>query len=130
MKNIKSKEEDIMSQKILIPRMQMVEAQFFEALQANGVETALDECIKAKHNPLYIPEVADARIAAAKDSPLFQNWLTTPSVRVTGKSKGGKKVVVYGHVPNYFSNPSNIRKAREAGLRNGAGIMPEPEFYT
>ncbi|MBI5398325.1 hypothetical protein HZB03_02575 [Candidatus Woesearchaeota archaeon] len=130
MKNVKSKEEFIMSQEILIPQTRMIKARLFEAFQANGLEAALEACIEAKHTPLYMPEVVDERIAAAEDSPLFQNWLTTPSVRVTGKSKGGNKVVVYGHVPNYFSNPSNIRKAREAGLRNGAGIMPEPEFYT
>ncbi|MBI4738426.1 hypothetical protein HY772_02500 [Candidatus Woesearchaeota archaeon] len=118
-----------MSQEILIPPTRMIRARLFEALRANGIETALAECIEAKHYPLYMPQVVDARIGAAKDSPLFQNWWTTPSVRVTGKSRGGHNVVAYAHVPNYFSDPLNIKTAREAGLRNGAGIMPVPDFY-
>ncbi|MBI4738067.1 hypothetical protein HY772_00615 [Candidatus Woesearchaeota archaeon] len=118
-----------MAQEIIIPQTRMIKARLFEALQVNGIETALAACIEAKHYPLYMPQVVDARIGAAKDSPLFQNWWTTPSVRVTGKSKGGKAVVVYGHNPNYFSDPANIKKAREEGLRYGAGIMPVPDFY-
>ncbi|MBI5061556.1 MAG: hypothetical protein HZB67_04555 [Candidatus Aenigmarchaeota archaeon] len=108
---------------------QMVEARFFDALHTNGIAKALAECIEANHTPFYMPQVVDARIGAAKDSPIIRKWWTTPSVCVTGKSKGGHKVVVYAHVPNYFSDPANIKTARKAGLRNGAGIMPELEFY-
>jgi len=107
----------------------MTEAQSFEALETNGVEKALTQCLEAGYTHLFIPQVADSRICASVNDYVVQNWFSTPSVRVTGRSKGGKAVVVYGHVPNHFSNPANIKVAREAGLVNGAGKMPLLDFY-
>jgi hypothetical protein len=52
----------------------------------------------------------------------------TPSIIATGKTNEGKAVAVIAHVPNYFSNPANIRKAKKEGLINGAGRMPQEEF--
>ena len=116
-----------MSEKILIPTF--VEALPFEKLEENGVEKALQECYKAKCEPVYMPQLADARISAPKGSPLWNQWYTTPSVRVTGKTKTGNPVVVYAHVPNYFSKPNHVAKAANEGLRNGAGKMPTKDFY-
>lgn len=115
-----------MSDQILIPTF--VEAQPFEKLEVNGVEKALRECYKAKCEPVYMPQLVDARINLPKESPVWK-WHTTPSVRVTGKTKQGNPVVVYAHVPNYFSKPNNIAKAVKEDLRNGAGKMPHKEFY-
>ena len=123
-----------MSNKILIPTF--VEAKLFENLEINGVEKALRECYGAKCEPVYMPQLVDARISAPNDSPVWQ-WHATPSVRVTGRTKpststvkGGNPVVVYAHVPNYFSKPNNVAKAVSEGLTNGAGRMPPKEFYT
>lgn len=116
-----------MSEKILIPIF--VEAESFEKMEVNGVEKALQDCYKAKAEPVYMPQLVDARITAPKESSLWAQWYTTPSVRVTGKTKQGSPVVVYTHVPNYFSKPNNIAKAVNEGLRNGAGKMPQREFY-
>ncbi len=95
---------------------------------AGSVDEALGNCQKAGYQALYMPAAIDARIDAGKDSPLFQNWLTTPSIRATGKTKQGNAVVVYAHIKNYFSNPKNIAKAKKLGLLNSAGIMPDKEF--
>ena len=115
-----------MSDKILIPTY--VEAKPFEKLEVNGVEKALQACYAAKAEPVYMPQLVDARISAPKES-LVWSWCTTPSVRVTGKTKQGNPVVVYAHVPNYFSKPHNIAKAVSEGLLNGAGRMPKREFH-
>ncbi len=113
--------------RILIPIM--AEAKPFEALETNGVEKALAQCLEAGYTPLFMPQVADGRILASPNDYIVQNWFTTQSVRVTGKSKGGNAVVVYAHVPNYFSDPANIKASREAGLVNGAGKMPLQDFH-
>lgn len=118
--------EFTMSDKILIPTY--VEAQPFEKLERNGVEKALRACYKAQCKPVYMPQLVDARIAAPKESPVWKGY-TTPSVRVTGKTKQGNAVVVYAHVPNYFSKPTNVAKAVNEGLLNGAGRMPLKDFY-
>ena len=116
-----------MSDKILIPMF--VEALPFEKLEMNGVEKALRDCYKANCEPVYMPQLADARISAPKGSSVWNQWYTTPSVRVIGKTKQGNPVVVYAHVPNYFSKPNNVAKAVNEDLRDGAGRMPPREFY-
>jgi len=113
--------------KILIPIV--VEAKPFEALETNGIEKALTQCLEAGYSPLFMPQVVDGRIFASPTDYIAQHWFTTPSVRVTGRSRGGNAVVVYAHVPNPFSNPANIKIAREAGLVNGAGKIPLQDFY-
>ena len=85
---------------------------------------ALEECQNGNHRAMFAPEFADARI----EGKFWNDCFTTPSLMATGKTRQGNAVVVYAHVPNYFSNPENIRNAIKYGLKNGAGIMPEPEF--
>lgn len=116
----------IMSDEMLIPIF--VRARPFEKLEVDGVEKALRACYNAQCEPLYMPQLVDARITASKESPVWQ-WYTTPSVIVTGKTKQGNAVVVYAHVPNYFSKPNNVAKAVSRGLVNRAGRMPPKEFY-
>ncbi len=98
-----------------------------EEFYASTIESALEDCLK-EHNPVFMPQLADARIAAGKDDVIWQNWYTTPSLMVTGTTKAGNNVVVFAHVLNYFSNPDNIKVAKERDLRNGAGSVPEDEF--
>jgi len=86
---------------------------------------ALESCQKSGCRTMFMSELADARV---KGNAGWNQWYSTPSIRATGKTKQGNAVVVYAHVDNYFSNPANIRKAREQILINGAGIMPQDEF--
>jgi len=89
---------------------------------------ALENCNKEGYQALSMPEIADARIQASKEDQLWRNWLSSTSIRATGKTKQGNAVVVYAHVPNHFSEPKNIRTAIEQGLVNGAGKLPQEEF--
>ncbi len=95
-----------------------------------GVSDSLKNCNDAGCKPLFMPELAMARADADKDSRLWQTWFLAPSVRVTGRSKANNPVVVYAHVPTSLSDPVNIRKfVDESALVNGAGPMPQDEFY-
>ncbi len=114
-----------MSDKILIPTS-VVEAQPFE--NRGGIEQTLRNCYKAKCDPVYMPQLVDARVLAPKESPVWNGYIT-PSVRVTGKTRQRNAVVVYAHVPNYFSKPANVAKAFSKGLLFGAGRMPKKDFY-
>ena len=114
---------------VMIPGPVQQEAQVFESISTDSIEKALAACEQAKAQPLYMPQLADARIAAGKDSYLWKNYFTTPSTRITGTSKSGNKVVVYAHVPTYLSTSVNLAKAREDGLVNGAAKIPQEEFY-
>ena len=88
---------------------------------------ALQTLQEQQYRALFIPEFADARIASNKDSPLW-DWYLTQSLKATGKTKARNPVVVYAHIPHYFSNPKHITEARTQGLRNGAGPIPQKEF--
>ncbi len=100
----------------------------FERLETDGILKAYTECVEAKARPWYIPELVDAKIAPNCNNYLWNNGFTQPSAIVTGRSQAGKAVVVYAHGPNYFSDLENLRKVYQAGLVNGAGIMPQDEF--
>jgi len=93
------------------------------------VSEALAACQRAGYRALFMPELIDARIALPKDSAVWQSWWTTSSLIATGRGRRGTPVVIYAHIDNYFSNPENIRAAINQGLIDGAGIMPEEEFY-
>ncbi|MDP2749968.1 MAG: hypothetical protein Q8O89_04000 [Nanoarchaeota archaeon] len=95
---------------------------------AENVDEALVNCQTAGYNAIFMPQIIDNRIDVPKDSLFFANWLTALSVRATGKTKQNNAVVVYAHVPNYFSNSDNIATAKKQGLLKGAGIMPQDEF--
>ncbi|MEK6963343.1 MAG: hypothetical protein AABX70_02865 [Nanoarchaeota archaeon] len=117
---------------ILIPTFQ--EGKEFERLETNGVPAALEDCIEAGYSPLFIPQVADTRIAAPKENRVWQVWYSTPSIRATGRTTtsnarrpSGTPVVVYVHKPNFFSDSKNIREALPK-LVNGAGRLPQEEF--
>jgi hypothetical protein len=105
-----------------------MEGKEFEVLESRGVEKALRQCQDEKYDALFVPQLADARIAASGDSRVWNTWYSTPSLRATGRTKGNKPVVVYAHVPNYFSKPTNIAKAVDDGLVKYAGRMPPKEF--
>ena len=114
-----------------IVRKVVSQAREFYVEGSHSVDRSFKDCADAGYNPLFMPELAQARTDADKESRLWEVWFGTPSIRATGKTRHGKPVVVYGHVPNYFSNPANVAKAIDDGkLVNGAGIMPQDEFYS
>jgi hypothetical protein len=94
-----------------------------------GLAAALTAAEAAMLAPQYAPELANYRSNAPTNVDLWNNWVFTPSIRATGTSKAGNKVVVYAHVPHHYSNHANIRAA-VAGktLRQGAGPLPQTEF--
>ncbi len=95
----------------------------------HGVSDVLANCARAGYQALFMTELALARTEAEQGSELLTKWYLTPSVRVTGQTKAGAKVVVYAHIPSYLSDPANIRNAVESGkLVNGAGVMPQNQF--
>jgi hypothetical protein len=124
----------MVNDEILVPKI--VKGRPFYKEGKYGVADALDECFKAGYEPLYMPEIADTRIAASNGDRIWQDWYISPSLRATGRGKstnvshkGGTEFVVYVHKPNYFSYPKNIRKAVKSNeFVNGAGIVPPEEF--
>lgn len=105
---------------------------------SDTIDDALTALLKEDYEPLLIPSIVDMRIEASKDATVWKNWYCSPSIRATGKTRQGKAVVVYAHVPNYFSNPDNIKKIKEAKWKSlmkgegetfkGAVIIPDKEF--
>ena len=102
--------------------------QVFERLEEDGVLKAYTDCLEAKAQPWFIPELVDAKIAPNCNDYLWQNGFTQPSIIVTGRNRAGKAVVVYDHGSNYFSDLENLKTVYQNGLVNGAGIMPQDEF--
>lgn len=88
---------------------------------------ALANC-QSEGTPLFMNELLAARTAASTGSRIWQIWYTAPSIRATGTTSKGTKVVVYAHRPNYLSDPENIAKARKEGLDNYAAKLPQEEF--
>ena len=113
---------------ILLYQNKPSEGREFEFLGHCGVEKALRQCQDAGYRALFVPELADARIASPKKARVWNTWYTTPSLLATGRSKGNKPVVIYAHVPHYFSNSDNLAQAVKQGLVNYAGRMPNSEF--
>ncbi len=116
-----------MNDEIIIPRIGRTT--FFEIIKENDLESQLTRSQNNGYDTLYIPQIVDARIVSEGYDDIVENTILSPSVRVIGKSKAGNAVVVYAHVPHYFSNPTNITAARKAGLVNGAAKMPLSHFY-
>lgn len=95
-----------------------------------GVSDSLKQCGDEGYRAFFMPELAMVRVDADKDSVLWKKWFLAPSVRVTGNSKKGNSVVVYAHVPTSLSDHVNIRRMIDSNvLVNGAGPMPQDEFY-
>lgn len=91
-----------------------------------GVADVFEQAANEGYQVLFMPELALARTGS---NELFQKWYVTPSLRATGQTRASSKVVVYAHVPNFYSNPTNVRDAiKEKRLVNGAGPIPQEEF--
>lgn len=99
-----------------------------KSIYNQNLAEALRACKREGSKPLFMPEIIDERINSDKDAKIWQNWYCAPSIRATGKTKVGSKIVVYAHLPNYFSDPDNLGYAKQKGLINGAGVMPQKSF--
>src|SRR3989344_8722044 len=113
--------------KILVPKRIITNLEGKEFYN-NSVPEALKSLQKEGYTPVYMPQLADARIEADGDSRVWQTWFTTPSIRATGRTKQGNPVVVYAHTNNYLSTPENIEQSISAVLVNRAGRIPQGEF--
>ncbi len=112
---------------IQIPRKAVFEGRIF---RAETKESALRLLLNEGFEPVYMPEIVDGRNEySLEESPTNWQLLHAPSIKATGRTKGGTPLVVYAHIPNYFSNPDNIAEAAKQGFINGAGIMPDKEFW-
>ena len=95
----------------------------------NSLDDALEKCDDEGYRALFMPEVARRRIAQGIGAQIW-HWVDSVSLIATGRTKQGAEVVLIAHVPHYFSDWRNIRKAKEeVKTRNGAGILPQEEFY-
>ena len=92
------------------------------------LHTALYKCQIAGYDALFMPQIIDTRLSSDKGSFIWQKEIWTPSICATGRTKSGRAVVVFAHVPNYFSNPENIEDAISQGLLDDAAPYPEKEF--
>ncbi len=87
-----------------------------------------------------MPELVD--LLLTNEQPVLWDCSpTTASMVITGKTKRGTPVVVYTHIPNYFSDPYTIFDERsprifehygrtniQIYLRKGAGVFHPREF--
>jgi hypothetical protein len=94
---------------------------------ANNIPDAMQSCINADRRMLFAPDIAELRIAAGPKHMIITKWWTTASLIATGWSRQNKAVVVFAHVPHYFSDPQNVRNALK-NLVEGTGELPKSEF--
>ncbi len=119
---------------ILIPRKIVVTHLQGKEFYDSRKDRALKSLIDQGYQPVFMPQLIDARIESDKDSRVWQTGFTTPSIRATGIPQrgkyAGKPVVAYFHADNHISNPDNITEAIDGkeGLVNYAGRIPQEEF--
>lgn len=97
--------------------------EFYDA----DADKALESLQRDGYQGLYMPELAEKRIETPFTSKVWGNFITTLSIRLTGKTIKRSPVVLYVHTKNCTSDQEYLRKS----LRNfikGAGTLPEDEF--
>ena len=89
----------------------------------------VDRALAKVDNPLYMPDFIRARSSVNFGHRLWEMWWAVPSIRATGRTAQGTPVVLYAHVPNFYSDAENVRAAIDDGrLVNGAGPLLPEEF--
>ncbi len=116
----------MLEDQILVPR------EFRNMCCSDDPGETLKSCPSLGYQVLFMPQLVDARIEAHAEEGIWYQGrgfpIAAPSIKATGETKQGTPVVVFAHVPNYFSNPDNIKRAIKRGLVVGAGKMPKKEF--
>lgn len=88
------------------------------------LDIALKKCQEEGYRALFMPEVVDQRL---NDKAEWNTIYSTLSIKAVGRTRQGSAVVVYAHIPNYYSNPNNIKKVR-ALRRFDEGLIPQEEL--
>ncbi len=78
------------------------------SFHAKRREDTIEACKKAGFNQIFMPQLAEIRIGADKDSDLW-NWCDSNSLCATGITDQGSRVAVYVHRSHYFSDPETVR---------------------
>src|SRR3989338_4317604 len=92
-------------------------------------ESKLHAALSSCEDPFFMPDMIRSRTSVDGNHRLWNTWWSVPSIRATGRTSGGTPVVLYAHVPNFYSDANNIRIAvEERKLVNGAGVLPREEF--
>ena len=92
-------------------------------------ESKLHAALSSCEDPFFMPDMIRSRTSVDGNHRLWKTWWSSPSIRATGRTSGGTPVVLYAHVPNFYSDANNIRIAvEERKLVNGAGVLPREEF--
>ncbi|MBS3144231.1 hypothetical protein J4208_01460 [Candidatus Woesearchaeota archaeon] len=93
-------------------------------------DKSLEKCQAAGYQPLFMPQLVDVRING-------QDWhcehieFITPSIKATGKTKQGNKIVVYAHVPTSVATPKAIKKKNslsKQSIYGSAAHLSQKEF--
>ncbi len=100
-------------------------AQEFTAIEPGA---AFTQCFEQKCTPAYMPELLHFKIDVSAESKLWQQWYTSASIIITGRSKKGNAVVAFVHTENPLNNSTKILETIALGLQNGAGMLPTYEF--
>ncbi|MFH1364996.1 MAG: hypothetical protein ABIH28_00210 [archaeon] len=90
---------------------------------------SLKECGEEGFKPTFVPEVVDLMLRVNDDSQMWHynnNWVG-PSVKIRGKSKQGNDVVVYAHVPTFFSNVGNFQDKQRHELYRSFSDRETPQ---
>ncbi len=101
-----------------------------EPFSSDYLNEALGVCKLRKHRALTMPEIVDIKIENPFNTDLWRDLYISTSMKAIGLSRQGKKRIVYSHLKdNYFSSPGNILEAIDKGLKKGAGIILNLDFY-
>ncbi len=114
--------------RLIIPMKTYMQGKEFYNAKMN---LALEDSQKDGYNPIFMPQLIDAKNEASNDSEIWSKWYTTPSIRATGIPKkgkySGKPIVVYAHLPNALAQPDHIKFELEAGFKR-TGRISQDEF--
>jgi len=122
-----------------IELISFTQAKIFSDVGDFALYESLKKCKKEGFKPLFIPELLDFMLKE-KGSAKRSIWeygygnsshsLVTPSVKISGKSPQGKKVVAYAHIPTFFSNIKNFQEKERGDLYKifGERETPQNEF--
>ena len=92
-------------------------------------ETKLHAALASCDDSFFMPDLIRSRISADNTHRLWQTWWSAPSICATGRTPAGNAIVLYAHVPNFYSDANNLKIAvEERKLIGGAGVLPREEF--
>lgn len=107
----------------------MVTYNFFGREVEEVYDDRLHVALSFVDSAFFMPDMIRARTSVDSVHRLWQTWWTSPSIRATGRTVAGTPVVLYAHVPHFYSDAENIKTAvEERKLVHGAAVLPRKEF--